>query len=844
MPCNYIFTCHFHQDFLFNIVAARDDWCIPFEKLKNIRWLSSGSQSVVFIANYKGQIVAIKKIDVCLSKISQGKKKRSKDSINCSKNSSRNCMLSSEFGSQIMETNLKQLKHANVIKFYGSCWWSSNYCLIMEYCPHGQLFQFLRESENVSNTKFIKWIQQIASGMNYLHENGIVHRDLKSPNILVSHDEILKISDFEDSKHFDKINSVKMSFTGTAAWMAPEIIRNQACSEKVDVWSYGIVIWELLTLEIPYRNLDTSAIIWGVGNGTLSLPIPTTCFPGIKLLLIQCWNNLPRNRPSFKQILMHIDIAANEINRMNSTEYLNLQKCWKEEVINSSLENEYLNKSKFKPFVMLNQPYNTTNSKPSMPEKSIIFTHINTNGDKDTDWMNIRYKTSLLPGHRTLKSHAMLNNRRKCNYEENTFWNKLLSSSSAEIKHNKSSSAEIKHNNCDNEGLSLLSQTNTRNYMDEIKFIDENNDCNYPNIFIKPPLFSSCKNTLNKTSKKDLEEEYRIKLKMANQLYKELNEIMKSLHDINLNIKQRNGKEDSGVDPNSSTNLNKKFTFYNERSIHSSLNNLFNNKNWFDKKNDDKFILSSSPTNFVANMNRPSLDLHKFDKPDKNFVSSKRLSQSEIFVFSLTPLSQITSHSNTAQDQIHRSLRFRILDNPIFEGNPSNNLKLSCPVNKHQNGLTNRSVFSEPEDINTFIGDSIDICVPKRKFEVMPSYNVLHPYKCKMDTTDDTTESRYTTSDNNSSSHMIVESNFPLNDAEDLTIDDLVSKESNPVAHHVRTCCINNKYNPSIIRFSNINTATRHPCNMTSAEAKKTKLFGIKRSKHKIPKMNLLKNHD
>src|SRR5690349_14248890 len=96
--------------------------------------------------------------------------------------------------------------------------------------------------------------------------------------------------------------------------MAPEVIRNEPCSEKVDVWSFGVVLWELMNCEIPYRDVDSSAIIWGVGNSSLTLPIPTKCFPdGFKLLMKLCWSAKPRNRPSFKHIIMHIEIAANEL---------------------------------------------------------------------------------------------------------------------------------------------------------------------------------------------------------------------------------------------------------------------------------------------------------------------------------------------------------------------------------------------------------------------------------------------------------------------------------------------------------------------------------------------------
>ena len=123
-----------------------------------------------------------------------------------------------------------------------------------------------------------------------------------------------------------------MSFAGTVAWMAPEVIRNEPCNEKVDIWSYGVLLWELLTCEVPYQNVDSSAIIWGVGSNSLQLPIPKTCPEGYKLLMKQCWSSKPRNRPSFKHILMHLDIAAVEVLSYQPADYFKTQQSWKQEV--------------------------------------------------------------------------------------------------------------------------------------------------------------------------------------------------------------------------------------------------------------------------------------------------------------------------------------------------------------------------------------------------------------------------------------------------------------------------------------------------------------------------------
>uniref|UniRef100_A0A8C7U9W3 mitogen-activated protein kinase kinase kinase n=1 Tax=Oncorhynchus mykiss TaxID=8022 RepID=A0A8C7U9W3_ONCMY len=256
-----------------------ESWEVPFEEISDLQWVGSGAQGAVFLGKFHGEDVAVKKVR------------------------------------DIKETEIKhlrKLKHPNIITFKGICTQAPCYCILMEYCAQGQLYEVLRAGRKITPSLLIDWAMGIAGGMNYLHLHKIIHRDLKSPNMLITHDDLVKISDFGTSKELiDK--SMKMSFAGTVAWMAPEVIRNEPVSEKVDIWSFGVVLWEMLTGEVPYKDVDSSAIIWGVGNNSLNLPIPESCPDGFKILLRQCWNCKPRNRPSFRQILLHLDIASADV---------------------------------------------------------------------------------------------------------------------------------------------------------------------------------------------------------------------------------------------------------------------------------------------------------------------------------------------------------------------------------------------------------------------------------------------------------------------------------------------------------------------------------------------------
>ncbi|KAM8934605.1 mitogen-activated protein kinase kinase kinase 13 [Pelodytes ibericus] len=279
-------------------LQQQDTWEVPFEEISELQWLGSGAQGAVFLGKFRGEEVAIKKV-----------REQKETDIK----------------------HLRKLKHPSIIAFKGVCTQAPCYCLIMEYCAHGQLYEVLRAGRKVTPRLLVDWSCGIAGGMNYLHLHKIIHRDLKSPNVLVTHTDAVKISDFGTSKELSD-KSTKMSFAGTVAWMAPEVIRNEPVSEKVDIWSFGVLLWELLTGEIPYKDVDSSAIIWGVGSNSLHLPVPSTCPDGFKILMKQSWQSKPRNRPSFRQILMHLDIAASDVLGTPQETYFKSQAEWREEV--------------------------------------------------------------------------------------------------------------------------------------------------------------------------------------------------------------------------------------------------------------------------------------------------------------------------------------------------------------------------------------------------------------------------------------------------------------------------------------------------------------------------------
>ncbi|KAK7281881.1 hypothetical protein RIF29_10229 [Crotalaria pallida] len=210
--------------------------------------------------------------------------------------------LEKQFTSEV--TLLLLLRHPNIITFIGACKKPPVFCIITEYLAGGSLRKYLHQQgpHSIPLDRVLKLALDIARGMQYLHSQGILHRDLKSENLLLGQDMSVKVADFGISCLESQCGSAK-GFTGTYRWMAPEMIKEKHHTKKVDVYSFGIVLWELLTGLTPFHNMTPEQAAYAVSHKNERPPLPSECPWALSDLINRCWSSNPDKRPHFYEIV-------------------------------------------------------------------------------------------------------------------------------------------------------------------------------------------------------------------------------------------------------------------------------------------------------------------------------------------------------------------------------------------------------------------------------------------------------------------------------------------------------------------------------------------------------------
>uniref|UniRef100_A0A7S4BFL9 Protein kinase domain-containing protein n=1 Tax=Chrysotila carterae TaxID=13221 RepID=A0A7S4BFL9_CHRCT len=211
-----------------------------------------------------------------------------------------------------------KLNHPSCIRLIGVCLEGPEYLLICPFCEGGTLagrhaMLLKKRSPPIATAVLVRQALQVASGMAYLHSQNIMHRDLKSPNILLTAAGDLRISDFGLAKYAPTEKSLLTAETGSYRWMAPEVLRHEPYDRSCDVFSFGMLCWEMLTYSMPFEKLTPVQAAFAVAIDGHRPIIPRFCSTDIAKLLNRCWDKSSEQRPSFDAITLELEAKAKSL---------------------------------------------------------------------------------------------------------------------------------------------------------------------------------------------------------------------------------------------------------------------------------------------------------------------------------------------------------------------------------------------------------------------------------------------------------------------------------------------------------------------------------------------------
>ncbi|AVL94173.1 putative serine/threonine protein kinase receptor [Megavirus vitis] len=254
-------------------------WIINYHEIHIGKQIGYGSYGLVYQGEWKGINVAVKKF--VKQKLDE------------------NQML--EFRAEM--AFLSQLQHPNIVMFIGACVKKPNICIITEFMQKGSLRDVIRiNSGKIKWNKRMRMLRDAARGIDYLHSSVpvIIHRDIKSSNILVDENDNVKVADFGFARI--KQENATMTRCGTPCWTAPEIIRGEKYNEKADVFSFGVVMWEMVTFHEPFAGCNFMQVSLDIIKGTRP-QIPGDCPPEMTELIKSCWHAKAKKRPTMEQVI-------------------------------------------------------------------------------------------------------------------------------------------------------------------------------------------------------------------------------------------------------------------------------------------------------------------------------------------------------------------------------------------------------------------------------------------------------------------------------------------------------------------------------------------------------------
>jgi len=282
-------------------MSSNPAWEISPEEITLEMKVGAGITAEVFKGSFQGRTVAVKQINFNKARLEIPEQQAFDREVDI----------------------LPRLSHPNLVEFMGVTTRDMPLRIITEFCAGGCLFELLHNNESfeLEWPQQLKMIRDTAEAMAYLHTFSpmIIHRDLKSLNLLLlteikngKDEPQLKISDFGLSRMKDQAPDSewgKMTIAaGTCHWMAPEVVAGTDYDEKVDVYSFGMIMFEVICREVPFEEEDPATVVSMVGMGQRPDPeaIPPDCPAALRTLMEECWAHDPKSRPAFDAVLPRV----------------------------------------------------------------------------------------------------------------------------------------------------------------------------------------------------------------------------------------------------------------------------------------------------------------------------------------------------------------------------------------------------------------------------------------------------------------------------------------------------------------------------------------------------------